>query len=185
MEQTKNNSIFEIIKFTIISVIIIVFVRTFIAQPFIVSGASMDPTFKTGEYLIVDELTYGMIKNPSRGDVIVFKYPKEPKIYFIKRVIGLPGETVKIRNGSVTIINSENPEGFTLTEKYVNSDHILKDDHEITLGETQYFVMGDNRAESLDSRAWGPLEKKLIVGKPFIRLLPPSVISIFPGAVKN
>ncbi|MCX6716440.1 MAG: signal peptidase I [Candidatus Taylorbacteria bacterium] len=189
MEEQKSdntsNSIKEVIKFTVIAVIIIVFIRAYIAQPFIVDGASMDPTFKTGEYLIVDELSYEIFNNPARYDVVVFKYPNQPSVYFIKRVIGLPGETVKINEGVVTVINKENPAGFVVDSSYVDKSHYISDSFESTLGNDQYFVMGDNRAQSLDSRAWGLLDKKYIVGKPFIRLLPPGSIKFFPGSITN
>ncbi len=88
-------------------------IRLFVAQPFIVSGASMDPTFETGEYLIVDQLSYHF-DDPVRGQVVIFKYPKDESKYFIKRVIGLPGETVQIEGTDVTIFNESNPDGKKL-----------------------------------------------------------------------
>jgi len=179
MERQKE-SLWEILKFIIIAALVVFVIKEYIAKPFIVSGSSMDPTFKTGQYLIVDELSY-RFKRPSRGDVIVFKYPEQPSVDFIKRVIGLPGETVIMDEGKVTIKNKDNPEGFLVDEKYVNSAHESKDNTEIILGEKQYFVMGDNRAESFDSRKWGPLDENLIIGRPIFRLFPPKEISVFPG----
>lgn len=180
-EKNSNGSIWEFIKFTLITILIIFFVRKYVTQPFIVSGASMDPTFKTGEYLLVDEIFYRINGGLERGDVIVFKYPRSPKTFFIKRVIGLPNETISIDDGKVKII-SETGEEFTLDEQYISEDHFIKSDHyEIKLGNEQYFVMGDNRAESLDSRAWGPLDKKYIIGRPFIRILPPEKAGLNPG----
>ena len=163
----------EFFKLLILSLAIVIPFRMFIAQPFIVEGASMYPTFKNGNYLIVDELSYRFIE-PERGDVLVFRYPKDPKKSFIKRLIGLPGEIVKIEKGEIRIISNEYPEGLILDEPYV----ILKKDENMsyTLGEGEYFVMGDNRAQSADSRLWGPLPEDNIVGRPIVRFLPPTIL---------
>lgn len=179
----KESFIWEIVKFVIIALIIIIPVRTFVADPFIVSGDSMDFTFANNQYLIVDQLSYHF-ENPSRGDVIIFRYPKDPSVFFIKRVIGLPGETVAINNGIVTIYNAQYPlggPGLTLDEPYVSPEHRSYDTSTTTLGADQYFVMGDNRNESSDSRVWGPVPRDLIVGRPILRLFPLSTLSVFPG----
>ncbi len=171
----KNNFWSELVKLVFISLVIVIPFRVYIAKPFIVNGASMDPTFESGDYLIVDELSY-QFKNPERGSVVIFKYPIDPSKSFIKRIIGLPGETVSLKNGKVTIFNAENPEGFSFDEPYVRlkkSDNLSR-----TLGEGEYFVLGDNRAGSADSRIWGPLPKENIIGRPIIRFFPPS---LFPG----
>jgi len=169
----------EIIKLFILSALIVVPFRIFIAQPFIVDGASMSPTFETGNYLIIDEISYHF-STPKRGSVLVFKYPKDPSKYFIKRVIGLPGEIVEIKDGKVTIINNEHPDGLELDESYVKKEKI--EDSRYTLGEGEYFVMGDNRAGSADSRIWGPVPEKNIIGRPVIRFLPPTIL---PGDVSH
>ena len=159
----------ELVKLAIIAIIIVVPFRLYIAQPFIVEGASMYPTFKNGHYLIVDEVTY-RFKSPERGSVLVFKYPKDTTKSFIKRVIGLPGEIVSIKDGKVTIISSEHPQGLTLEEPYIElpkSDNLT-----YTLGAGEYFVMGDNRAQSADSRIWGPVPSEDIIGRPIIRVMP-------------
>lgn len=170
----------EWVQVIVVALIVALPIRFFIAEPFIVNGASMDPTFSTGQFLIVDRVTY-RFEEPNRGDVIVFEYPNNPSVYYIKRIIGLPGETISIKNGKVTIINNKKPEGFELTEPYIETSHISMDTSKETLGPTEYFVMGDNRAQSSDSRVWGPLKRELIVGRPIIRLLPPNAISVFPG----
>ncbi|HEY4503636.1 MAG TPA: signal peptidase I [Candidatus Paceibacterota bacterium] len=176
----KEHFLKEIIKFTLIALAVVIPIRTYVAQPFIVNGFSMYPTFSSGEYLIVDELTYNF-KKPERQDVIVLRYPLSPKTYFIKRIIGLPEETLIVKDGQITIINKENPEGITINDSYVVPSHRKKDNFKITLGPKEYFVMGDNRTESSDSRVWGSLEEKYIVGRPIIRLTPLSKISFFPG----
>ncbi len=176
----KSGFFWEILKFTVIAVAIVVPFRLYIAQPFIVSGASMDPTFETGEYLIVDQVSYAL-EAPPRESVVVFKYPKDTSKFFIKRIIGLPGETVEINGTEVKIKNIEHPDGFILNEPYVTPNHIKKDMVKVTLKNDEYFVMGDNRIGSSDSRMWGPVQEKLIIGRPFIRLLPLSRLGFFPG----
>ncbi|MDB4939652.1 MAG: signal peptidase signal peptidase [Candidatus Doudnabacteria bacterium] len=177
-KQNRNFSemgtfVVDLIKVLLIALVIILPVRYYVAQPFIVSGSSMEPTFYTGEYLIIDELTYH-ISAPQRGDVIVFKYPKDNTQYFIKRIIGLPGETVKIQENKVIIINAQNPQGFVLDEKYLPAGDTTfpygQDTR--TLGSTEYFVLGDNRLASSDSRFWGPVPTNDIVGKVFVRAFP-------------
>jgi len=173
--SSNSNFWFELIKLILLSLVIVIPFRLYIAQPFIVDGASMDPTFKNGEYLIVDEISYRLHK-PERGSVLIFRYPRNPSKFFIKRIIGLPGETVEIANGIVTIKNNEGE--MTLDEPYVQftkSDNLKQ-----TLGDDEYFVMGDNRLGSADSRIWGPVTSDKIIGRPIIRFLP---FAFFPGNV--
>ncbi len=177
----KENAILDIVRFSLIALIIVIPVRTFIAQPFIVSGASMENTFHTGEYLIVDQLSYE-IHAPKRGEVIVFRYPKDPSKFFIKRVIALPGETITIEGSTVRISNPQYPNGFILNEPYIKSMENGADLTEV-LGDREYFVMGDNRDQSSDSRYWGVLQEERIVGRAFVRLFPPSQLDYLPGAV--
>ncbi len=170
----------EWVQVIVIALIVALPIRFFIAEPFIVQGASMDPTFSTGQFLIVDRVTY-RFEEPHRGDVIVFEYPNNPSVYYIKRIIGLPGETVEVRGGEVFVMNTLHPDGLKLDEPYVDASHNSSDTIREKLGDTEYFVMGDNRAQSSDSRVWGPLKRDLIVGRPIIRLTPLSAISVFPG----
>lgn len=168
----------DLIKFAILALIIVIPIRMFIAQPFIVSGESMVPSFQDGEYLIVDELSY-IIGSPKRGEVIVFRYPNDTKRFFIKRIIGMPNEEIKINNGKITIINKENPDGFMLDEPYISESF----DTTISFRtkDNEYFVLGDNRNRSSDSRVWGTLPSKLIIGRAFIRLLPVKELTYLPG----
>ena len=179
--EKQEHPLTEIVRFSIIAILIVIPVRMFIAQPFIVSGASMDDTFHSGEYLIVDQLSYHL-NNPDRGEVVVFRYPRDPSKFFIKRVIGMPGDTVSIENAQVTIRNEANPDGFTLDEPYVKSMQPAPRFEEV-LGDREYFVMGDNRDQSSDSRAWGVLQEERIVGRAYMRLFPPSEFEFLPGAV--
>jgi len=176
---TVKTLVWEIVKFVALAAIIVLPIRAYVAQPFIVSGSSMDPTFATGQYLIVDEISYRLEK-PQRGDVVVLRYPRDPSKFFIKRVIGMPNETIEINKGTVTIKTDSNPIGFKLEEPYIEFkkyDNITK-----KLGSNEYFVMGDNRAASYDSRAWGSVPEKLIIGKAFLRLLPVPSADMFPGS---
>jgi signal peptidase I len=141
MDEKKSaawrSEIWEIIKSSILALLIVVPIRLWIAQPFIVQGSSMEPNFKNGDYLIVDEISY-RFEPPQREDVIIFRYPKNHSQFYIKRIIGLPGE----------IINN------------------------VKLADDEYYVLGDNRGASLDSRSWGPLKADLIIGRAILRLWP-------------
>lgn len=175
---TTMQIIWETVRYVIIAALIIIPIRTFIAQPFIVSGNSMYPTFHNGEYLIVDELSK-YIGKYRRGDVVILRYPNDPSKYFIKRVIGLPGETVTIANGEVTISDPKTSSVIHLTEPYIKNPKV--DNSARTLSNEEYFVMGDNRAQSSDSRIWGPVPAKLMDGKALVRLFPFSNIGLHPG----
>jgi len=179
-EAAKTNPTFlaEFIKFAIIAIIVVFPIRIFVAQPFIVSGASMDPTFAHGEYLIVDELSY-RFRNPERGEVIIFRYPEDTSKFFIKRVIGLPGESIVMRNGNIRITSDEYPDGADLDQSYL--ERISTDAFTVTLKDEEYFVLGDNRTASSDSRVWGPLSREFIIGRAFLRLLPITHASTLPG----
>ena len=179
--QSVLSGLAEIIRFAIIAILIVVPVRMFIAQPFIVSGASMDDTFHTGEYLIIDQVNYHF-EQPDRGDIVVFRYPRDPSKFFIKRVIGLPGDEVNIENSVVTITNQEHPEGFVLEEPYVQTMSPAPAMSE-SLGDREFFVMGDNRDQSSDSRSWGILQEDRIVGRALVRLFPPTMVDFMPGDV--
>ena len=170
----------DLLWFIIITVVIVLPIRLFIAQPFIVSGDSMYPTFESGEYLIIDQVTY-RLSEPERGDVIVFRFPQDRSKFFIKRIIGLPGETIDF-SGRDVIVTNLNGNSFTLPEEYVTKEKSNLP-NAVTLTDSEYFVMGDNRLESLDSRIWGPLERKDIVGRALVRLLPFNKADWQPGQV--
>jgi signal peptidase I len=167
-------SIFEILRIVILALIIVLPIRFFIFQPFVVKGASMEPNFDQGDYLIIDEISY-RFREPKRGEVIVFKFPLNPSQRFIKRIVGLPGETVEIKEGKV-IIKSEG-KVQTLDEKYLPSINFDNREYNFTLKENEYFVLGDNRNFSYDSRYFGPLNKKFIIGRVILRLWPIKNIS--------
>lgn len=178
----KKDSVWDLIKFAIFAFIIVIPIRMFIAQPFVVSGDSMYPTFHDKEYLIVDEISY-ILGEPNRGDVVIFRYPNDPKRFFIKRVIGLPNEEISIDKNTVTIINKENPQGFSLTEPYINENFDFSGTYKTS--DKEYFVLGDNRNRSSDSRFWGNLPEDLLVGRAYLRLLPIQEVSYLPGYYKE
>ena len=159
----------ELVKVAVLAGITIALVRYFLFKPFYVKGASMEPNFFDKEYLIIDELSY-RLRAPQRGEVIVFKYPNNPKEYFLKRIIGLPGERVKVSEGQVTVYNKEHPEGVVLDEPYLPQDLLtVGNGLPVQLDENNYCVMGDNRQNSYDSRRFGPIDKSLIVGRAWFR----------------
>ncbi len=211
MQKTK--SFFkEVIFIAIFAVVIVWPIRAFVAEPFIVSGASMDNTFQNGNYLIIDEVTY-RFHEPKRGDVIIFNAPAEAvalqgtqslgffssikkmiglpiNTYYIKRIIGLPGDTVQINGDEVKITENGSATSTTLSEPYI---YINKSEtslfstlqRNVTLGSDEYFVMGDNRHNSSDSRIWGILKKENIKGRALLRLMPINEVSVFPGEYNN
>ncbi len=177
-QHKDGRSFFEFVRFLVIISAVVFAVRFYVATPFIVSGSSMDPTFAHGEYLIVDEISYRLAE-PKRGDVIVFRFPQKRTQFFIKRIIGLPRETVEIQGGSLSVKNDAAPRGFVLDEPYLADG--TAGSLSVTLGESEYFVLGDNRSASFDSRSWGTLPRDLIVGRAFARLFPLQNLALFPG----
>ena len=179
MSDTWKGLLKDLFTLALLIVLVVIPIRVFVVSPFVVDGASMHPTFENLDYLVIDELIY-TFKAPARGDVIVFRYPNDPSIFYIKRIIGLPNETVSINHGAVTITIPTGAK-FTLSEPYiVNEDATYT--RSVALGSNEYFVMGDNRPNSSDSRYWGPLPRKDIIGRVDLRLLPISKSSFFPGS---
>lgn len=178
-KSSSKDSFWDLVRFIFIAVIIVLPIRMLVAQPFIVSGSSMFPTFKDNQYLIVDQISY-KFEEPARGDVVIFKYPLDPSKFFIKRTIGLPNETVSIKQGIITITHADGTE-IELDEPYLKETQISKDTMSVELKDDEYFVMGDNRIASSDSRTWGVLPRKNIVGRALIRLLPVDVLDLNPG----
>jgi len=168
----------EVAKIVILALVIVIPIRYFVFQPFIVKGLSMEPNFQDGDYLIVDEISY-RFKQPERGEVIVFKYPQDPSQRFIKRLIGLPQEKVELEQGQIIITDK-----FGGRKALDESNYLLSqaqtEEMSVTLGENEYFVLGDNRAHSFDSRKWGALKRGNIVGRVIIRAWPPAVMAMIP-----
>lgn len=176
--KTLGQSIWELARFVIIALLIVIPVRVFVVEPFVVSGSSMFPTFENGDYLLVDKVSYEL-GDPKRDDVVIFKYPNDQKKFFIKRIIGLPGETVDVKGSTITITNAKHTDGFKLEEPYIKQ--VFDSDAHLTLASDEYFVMGDNRNASSDSRYWGAVKRDLLAGRAFMRLLPVNHIDLLPG----
>lgn len=174
-QPSVRNFVSDLAKVIVVAVIAMLLFRYFVAEPFIVSGSSMVPTYENRQYLVINKIGY-RFGEPERGDVIVFKFPQNTKEYFIKRIIGLPNEKVKIENGRVVIFNKENPNGKILDEPYLVDQNgtFGESNTVVSLGSTEYYVLGDNRDQSSDSRRWGVLPKEDIVGKVLVRVFPPS-----------
>ncbi len=180
LPKSKKRIFLENVLYIASAVVLALLVQKFIIRPFVVNGASMDPTLATGDYLIIDEVSY-RLREPERGDVVVFRAPPEPDKFFIKRIIGLPGETVSIKGSTVTITNKQNPKGFVLAEPFIT--HESSNNITVEVPEDQYFVMGDNRSGSFDSRSWGTLPKSNLRGRALLRLLPLKQMDYLPGKV--
>lgn len=168
--------LFEVVQIVVISSAIIIPIRYFLIQPFYVKGASMEPNFYDHEYLIIDELTY-RFRDPYRGEIVVFKYPRDPSQYFIKRVVGFPGETIEVTDGNVILYNTEHPNGLVLEENYLEESTTGK--IRVTLADDEYYVLGDNRDSSLDSRSFGAITRDDVIGRVWVRGLPLDRIGTF------
>lgn len=187
--------LWEMAKVFLLAVVVIIPVRVFLFQPFFVQGSSMEPNFEDGQYLVVSEFGYketnfnlsenfhftvDSFRIIERQDVAVFRSPKNPSQFFIKRVIGLPEEAVEIRQGKVIIYNTEQPKGFVLDESaYFSLGTFNNDMPKVTLGNDEYFVMGDNRMYSYDSRSIGPIKKNMIIGRVLLRAWPVERFSLY------
>ena len=171
-------SVLDLAKIFAVALLIFGSVRYFLFKPFLVKGASMEPNYDDGQYLVIDEISY-RFSSPQRGDVVVFKYPLDPSQYYIKRIIGLPGETVEVTDGKVIVYNQQHPEGQALNEgDYLNKSVFTPFEGRHKLLTDEYFVIGDNRAASYDSRKWGPVKKNLIVGKVWLRAWPFDAVQV-------
>jgi len=172
--QNAGEFIWEVAKIVILALAIVLPVRYFLFQPVVVQGSAMEPNFYEADYLIVDEHSY-RFREPERGEVVVFKYPLDTSKRFIKRIIGLPGETVEISGGQVIITAGE--KSWTLDETYIPAGSKAPDMPPVTLSSGEYFVLGDNRPYSSDSQDWGELPQRNIIGRVEVRLWPPNSIT--------
>ncbi|MFA5994906.1 MAG: signal peptidase I [Patescibacteria group bacterium] len=174
--KQTTSFILEVVKIVVISLAIIIPVRYFLIQPFYVIGASMEPNFADYNYLIIDELSY-RFNPPQRGEVIVLRNPQKPSEFFIKRLIGLPGETVKINDGKIYINDQLLDETVYLSAQVVTTSFVGY--RNIKLGSDEYFVVGDNREHSQDSRRFGPIKQASIIGRVWIRVWPFTQFTIY------
>jgi len=165
----------DLLKTGIVVFIIAFTLRYFVVQPYIVDGESMMPNYQNREYLLAEKVSYYR-GSPKRGDVVIFKYPKNPSVNYIKRIIGLPGEKVEIEDNTITIFNSKHATGTILSEEYIPKSTLTLTPNNsllnMTLKENEYFVLGDNREHSSDSREWGVLPSANILGRSWLTLTP-------------
>ncbi|MBI2035305.1 MAG: signal peptidase I [Candidatus Liptonbacteria bacterium] len=171
-------SFVEVLEIAFVAVMAVFIIRNFLVQPFLVNGASMEPNFSNSDYLLVDELVY-RFRDPRRGEVIVFRYPGDESTFYIKRIIGLPYERVVLKDGVIKIFGDESNEKLELEEPYLAPGLLTRGENDVILGADEYFVFGDNRSYSFDSRSWGPLPAKDLIGLVRVRLWPLNNISMF------
>lgn len=177
------------LKILLIALAIVIPVRMLLFQPFVVKGDSMEPNYHSGDYLIIDELSY-RLRDPQRGEVIVFKYPLNTSLRYIKRIIALPNETIQLENGEVYVSMAGGElkkidESLYIGDKTREAWKNMLNDGPITLKSNEYFVMGDNRNYSSDSRVWGVLPVQDITGRVLLRLSPFEVLLNTINSVKS
>lgn len=181
-------SLLEVLEVALVALGAVFLIRSFLVQPFLVSGASMAPTFENGDYLLVDEISY-QFREPNRGEVIVFRYPNDESTFFIKRIIGVPGDTVTFESGKVRITNKEHPDGTVLEEMYLPQGVVTNprpgNATTFTVQPGEYVVLGDNRSYSYDSRDWGILKTDEIIGMVRLRLWPVDEFKVFAAPSTN
>jgi len=173
--------VFDIIETIVLALAIFVVIYLFLFQPHQVKGASMEPNFYDGEYILTDKFSY-RFGEPKRGDVVIFKAPKNPELDYIKRIIALPGEKIQIKNEGIFINNQELDEKYLPEYMDLSGGLFLTKGKEVEIPENSFFVLGDNRSHSSDSREWGPIQTSDIVGKAFLRYWPPNHFGILPKA---
>ncbi|MFA5051116.1 MAG: signal peptidase I [Patescibacteria group bacterium] len=161
--------ILDLVKIVLLAFIIIWPIHHFVFQPFYVSGPSMEPNYYDKDYLIVEELSY-RFHSPQRGEVIVFHSPNNSQDYLIKRVIGLPGERIVISKNKISVYNQQFPQGVEFNENsYLNPGLVTMGEVDVQLNSDEYYVLGDHRNVSLDSRVFGPIKRSTIVGRAWFR----------------
>ena len=184
--KSVASQLLDFLETIALAFVIFLVIDTFVMQPHVVKGNSMLPNFHTGERIFTESVGY-RFGTPKRGDIIVFRYPYAPDNEYIKRIIGLPGDEIRLSAGGVTIIDALHPQGFTLKEPYLGRDvrttgkKFLPDNTTYKVPDNAYFVLGDNRQESSDSREWGSVPKNNLIGRVFVRYWPPSALSLIQG----
>lgn len=177
--KTVGSFFWEVVKVALISLAIIVPIRFFLVQPFYVKGQSMEPNFHDKDYLLIDEISY-RFRAPSEGEAVVFRYPRNPTEFFIKRIIGLPGDHVVIRDGHVWV-GKPGGDVRQLAEPYLKPSVLTRGEYDVTVGAHEYFVLGDNREASLDSRSFGAVDARAVVGRIWVRGWPFDRWTVYPA----
>jgi signal peptidase I len=170
--------LWDLIKTAIVVVIIAVIIRFFLIEPFIVQGSSMEPNFHNYDYLLIEKISDNFKESYQRGSVVVFHPPDQPSQNYIKRIIALPNEQIHIKNNTIIIQNENNPKGFVLNEPYLSTDEITDGSYSVKLRNNEYYLLGDNRDNSKDSRTFGPIKKDQIIGKAWIKAISSTGVEI-------
>lgn len=179
-KQSLGSHFVEFIQTLVIFAAIASAIYLFLAQPHKVSGKSMYPNFDNGDYIITDKVTY-RFSEPQRGDIVVFKNPKDESQDFIKRIMAVPGDTIKIQDGHIYLNGERLKEPFINSDIITNPGFFLQEGETIAVPDEKYIVIGDNRSNSSDSREWGFIEKKEIIGRVFVRYWPSNAIGLYPA----
>jgi len=185
--KSVGNFILDTIETIVMALAMFAMVYLFLAQPHQVHGESMFPNFEDKEYLLTEKVSY-RFREPKRGDVVIFKYPKAHEYDYIKRLIGLPEETILLEGEKVKIFNDQHPEGFILEESYLNPKTktigrtVIKPGQKFHIPKDNYVMMGDNRERSSDSRAWGTVKREELIGRAWLRYWPPQALAFIPKA---
>lgn len=175
-----TNLVMDFLETIVVALSIFVVVYLFLVQPHEVKGSSMEPNFHNNEYILTDKISYRFTE-PKRGEVVIFKSPKNPEVDYIKRIIGLPSEQVKIQNGSVYINDKKLGEPYLEETTILYPGSFMQEGVEITIPSNEYFVFGDNRSHSSDSREFGPISRNLIIGRAFMRYWPLPKFGLLPA----
>ncbi len=188
LTNNKNKeNIVGYIKTLVLAIILALVIKLYIVSPTLVFGQSMQPSFDTWNLLLVDVFLYKLIKGPERGDVVIVKSPWDNDKLLLKRIVALPNESIEIKNGHIVIYNENCSNGILIDEEYISESNKIDSRYNLAklkLNNNEYFVLGDNRKNSADSRIFGPIQKNDIVGRALMRLFPFTKLSIFPGKQK-
>lgn len=174
-QKGLHTHIIEFVQSLVVFLAIGSVIYLFAVQPHKVSGCSMCPNFHTGDLILTDKITY-RFQPPKKGDVIVFKYPRDPSIDFIKRVLATPGDRVKVQQGKIFVNGQMLAEPYLEANLKTDPGSFLHEGQEFTVKEGHIIAMGDNRAGSSDSREWGEVPFNQIIGKAFLRYWPPNAL---------
>lgn len=186
METVKKAiaAFFDFLQGIVVVMAILVMIYLFVMSPQEINGASMEPNFHNGEYILTNKVTY-KLKNPQRGDVVIFKSPKNKDIDYIKRIIGLPGDTVELRNNAFFVNEQLVEEPYIPEGTFLYGGSYLQENDLIIVPEGMYFVVGDNRPHSSDSREFGPIPKEDFIGQAFLRYWPFDRAGVLPNPSYN
>lgn len=171
--------VFDFLQSIVVVMAIMVMIYLFVMSPQEIKGASMEPSFFDKEYILTNKILF-KLRDPVRGDVVIFKSPANPEIDYIKRVIGLPGDTVSLRQNAIFVNSVKVEEPYLSPGITIFGGSYLRENQEVVIPQGKYFVLGDNRPHSADSREFGPIPKEDFIGKAFLRYWPFTRFGLIP-----